>query len=49
MLFNVEVVERDVYDAYMEELRARGNEGALGLEYNRDQVVDIATEHGETE
>jgi cytochrome c oxidase subunit 2 len=49
MLFNVEVVERDVYDAHMQELRDRGNEGALGLEYSRDQVVDIATEHGETE
>ncbi|GIG55585.1 aa3-type cytochrome oxidase subunit II [Demequina activiva] len=49
MLFNVEVVERDVYDAYMQELRDRGNEGALGLEFSRDQVVEIATDHGETE
>ncbi|WP_084103473.1 cytochrome c oxidase subunit II [Demequina sp. NBRC 110056] len=49
MLFNVEVVERAEYDAYMQELRDRGNEGALGLEYSRDQVVRIADEHGETE
>ncbi|WP_367117086.1 cytochrome c oxidase subunit II [uncultured Demequina sp.] len=49
MLFNVKVVERAEYDAYMQELRDRGNEGALGLEYSRDQVVRIADEHGETE
>ncbi len=49
MLFNVKVVERDEYDAYMEELRDKGYEGALGLEYSRDQVVEFTTEHGETE
>lgn len=49
MLFNVEVVERAEYDAQMEILRERGYEGALGLEYSRDQVVEFTTEHGETE
>ncbi|MFV0634726.1 cytochrome c oxidase subunit II [Demequina sp.] len=49
MLFNVEVVERDVYEAKMQELRDKGYEGALGLEYSRDQVVDFTYEHGETE
>nr|WP_061962256.1 cytochrome c oxidase subunit II [Demequina flava] len=49
MLFNVKVVERDEYNAYMDELRDKGYEGALGLEYSRDQVVEFTTEHGETE
>ncbi len=49
MLFNVAVVERAEYDARMQELRDRGFEGALGLEYSRDQVVEFAYEHGETE
>ncbi|WP_342452996.1 cytochrome c oxidase subunit II [Demequina sp. B12] len=49
MLFNVKVVERDEYNAYMQELRDKGYEGALGLEYSRDQVVEFANEHGETE
>ncbi|WP_369345470.1 aa3-type cytochrome oxidase subunit II [Demequina aestuarii] len=49
MLFNVEVVERAEYDAHMEDLRARGYEGELGLEYSRDQVVEMTTDHGETE
>ena len=49
MLFNVEVVERDVYDAKMQELRDKGYEGALDLTYSRDQVVRFADEHGETE
>ncbi|WP_084130547.1 cytochrome c oxidase subunit II [Demequina sp. NBRC 110055] len=49
MLFNVKVVERDEYDAHMQELRDKGYEGALGLEYSRDQVVEFAMDHGETE
>lgn len=49
MLFNVKVVERDEYDAHMQELRDKGYEGALGLEYSRDQVVEFTMEHGETE
>lgn len=49
MLFNVKVVERDEYDAHMQELRDKGYEGELGLEYSRDQVVEFTTEHGETE
>ena len=35
MLFNVEVVERDEYDAQMDALREAGNVGVLGDEYNR--------------
>ncbi len=49
MLFNVKVVERDEYDAHMQELADKGYEGALGLEYSRDQVVEFTMEHGETE
>lgn len=48
MLFNVKVVERDEYDAYMQTLRDEGNEGQLGLEYSRDQVVKLTEEHEET-
>lgn len=47
MLFNVAVVERAEYDARMEELRDQGYEGSLGLEYSRDQVVQMVTEAGE--
>ncbi|HHW83754.1 MAG TPA: cytochrome c oxidase subunit II [Actinomycetales bacterium] len=35
MLFRVEVVSQDEFDAQMEELRAAGNEGVLGPELNR--------------
>ena len=49
MLFNVKVVERDEYDAYMQELRDKGYEGALGRDYSRDQVVEFTMDHGETE
>jgi cytochrome c oxidase subunit 2 len=34
MLFNVEVVSQDEYDAYIESLREAGNVGRLGPEYN---------------
>jgi cytochrome c oxidase subunit 2 len=37
MLFNVEVVSQDDYDAYIESLRAAGNEGQLDNDYNRNQ------------
>ena len=37
MLFNVKVVPRAEYDAYIQSLRAKGQTGALGLEYNRLQ------------
>jgi len=36
MLFNVEVVDRDTFDAEMQDLRDAGNVGFLGDEYNRD-------------
>lgn len=42
MLFNVKVVERDEYDAHMEELRAAGQEGALPVDLGR-----VSTENGE--
>ena len=37
MLFNVKVVSREEYDAHIEELRAQGNVGELGLDLNRHQ------------
>jgi cytochrome c oxidase subunit II len=37
MLFNVEVVSEEDYDAYIESLRLAGNEGQLGQEYDRNQ------------
>ncbi|MGO2112035.1 MAG: aa3-type cytochrome oxidase subunit II [Pseudoclavibacter sp.] len=36
MLFELRVVEADDYNAYIESLRAEGNEGALGDVYNRN-------------
>lgn len=39
MLFNVEVVDRDTYEAHMQELRDQGNTGFLGDEYNHDYNV----------
>jgi cytochrome c oxidase subunit 2 len=36
MLFNVEVVSQEDYDAYIESLRAAGQEGQLDNEYNRN-------------
>ncbi|GEA89138.1 aa3-type cytochrome oxidase subunit II [Cellulomonas cellasea] len=43
MLFNVKVVERDEYDAHIEDLRERGQTGELGLEYSRVQDLDTPT------
>lgn len=37
MLFNVKVVSREEYDAHMADLRDRGQEGQLGLEFSRLQ------------
>ena len=44
MLFNVKVVTRADYDAHMQELRAKGQTGALGLVYSRLQHVPSATQ-----
>jgi len=40
MLFNVKVVSREEYDAHIQELKDKGQEGSLGLEYSRLQDVD---------
>jgi cytochrome c oxidase subunit 2 len=37
MLFTVKVVEQDEYDAYIESLRAAGNTGQLGGDYDTNQ------------
>ena len=37
MLFEVDVVEQDEYDDYIESLRTAGNDGQLGAEYNVNQ------------
>lgn len=37
MLFTVEVVSQEDYDAYTDALREAGNEGQLGIEYNVNQ------------
>lgn len=39
MLFNVAVVSRADYDAYIKSLRDAGQTGLIGLEYNRQQDV----------
>lgn len=41
MLFNVEVVPRAEYEAYMKTLRDAGQTGSLGLEYNRLQDPSV--------
>lgn len=45
MLFNVKVVEREEYDAYIQSLREQGNEGSIGLEYSR--LPDAGLDKGE--
>lgn len=40
MLFNVKVVSREEYDAHIQELKDKGQQGSLGLEYSRLQDVD---------
>ncbi len=47
MLFNVKVVSREEYDAHIEELKAKGQEGSLGLEYSRQQDLDSTPQEGE--
>nr|WP_083979841.1 cytochrome c oxidase subunit II [Demequina salsinemoris] len=47
MLFNVKVVSREEYDAYIESLREEGHTGIIGLEYSRDQAVQIGIEESE--
>lgn len=47
MLFNVEVVSQEEYDAHMQHLRDIGNSGQIGIEYSRDQVVRMTQDHGE--
>ncbi|WP_084126686.1 cytochrome c oxidase subunit II [Demequina sp. NBRC 110054] len=47
MLFNVKVVSREEYDAYIESLRDAGQTGTIGLEYSRDQAVQIGIEESE--
>ena len=41
MLFNVKVVSQAEYDEHMQWLRDNGGDGQLGIEYSRDQVVEI--------
>jgi cytochrome c oxidase subunit 2 len=43
MLFNVKVVTQAEYDAHMQQLRAMGQTGALGLSYSRVQNLQGAT------
>ena len=40
MLFNVAVVERDEYDAYIESLRDAGNTGLLSNEFNMEKIME---------
>jgi len=47
MLFNVEVVTREVYEEKMQELRDEGQTGSLGLEYSRLQDVNGVTQEDE--
>jgi cytochrome c oxidase subunit 2 len=35
MLFNVKVVEQDEYDAYLQQLKEKGNTGDITDEYDR--------------
>ncbi len=44
MLFNVKVVTRAEYDQHMDDLRALGQTGSLGLEYSRLQDLDSVTQ-----
>ena len=47
MLFNVKVVSREEYDAHIDELRDKGQTGALGLEYSRLQDLNSAKQEDE--
>ena len=41
MLFNVKVVSREEYDDYIQSLRDAGQTGSIGLEYSRQQSIDV--------
>jgi len=43
MLFNVKVVSREEYDEHIQDLKDKGQEGALGLEYSRLQDLHSVT------
>jgi cytochrome c oxidase subunit 2 len=43
----VKVVSRDEYDAHIQELKDKGQEGSLGLEYSRQQDLDSTPQEGE--
>jgi cytochrome c oxidase subunit 2 len=47
MLFNVKVVSRDEYDAHIQDLKDKGQDGSLGLEYSRQQDLDSTPQEGE--
>jgi len=47
MLFNVNVVSRDDYDKHIQELKDKGQEGSLGLEYSRKQDLAEVPQEGE--
>ena len=49
MLFKVEVVSQAKYDSYIESLRAEGNEGRLGPEYNTNTNLPGTTGEPEEE
>jgi cytochrome c oxidase subunit 2 len=49
MLFNVKVVSQAEYDEYMQWLRDNGGDGQLGIEYSRDQVVEMTQEQAAEE
>ncbi|NYG37849.1 cytochrome c oxidase subunit II [Janibacter alkaliphilus] len=40
MLFNLEVVSREEYDAHMAELEEQGNTGLLPNDLNRDEIIE---------
>jgi cytochrome c oxidase subunit II len=48
MLFNVNVVSRELYDQHIAELKAKGQEGSLGLEYSRQQDLESVTQEGDS-
>jgi cytochrome c oxidase subunit 2 len=49
MLFNVKVVSEEEYQQHMQDLRDQGNEGQIGIEYSRDQVVEMTEEQAAEE
>jgi len=47
MLFNVKVVTAEEYQQHMQDLRDQGFDGQIGLEYSRDQVVELTREQSQ--